>query len=587
MGHFLKDSSTSSRDPETERFRRIERRLKAGHWGIMDPRWWRNWTRTHTSFLIAMMFAGVALPLDLAFWDDEPTFGLVRFIPVGFFHAGLPALLLVNALLLDVLMVWQTRGNVKVRPGVRLVRLGLSSLPLLGLYAINFWQYVLCRRPPWAVRESASPDGFDNEYDRHRTPVSAFHRAASQMLTRSRVLSLSMLVWLVVGNTFFLVALSAKLNELSLLGGTGFSVHIFQTALHAAIFCCLVDYLRDHVRQHAILGWRRVLLWLLPWLALAKPFPFVFASVGAVVVFETGNARKRTLCWATHLHGGGTQRLASWRHLQDALDRSPNVFRHRLRTGGVGRSEEPGRFGRRMTAAYRLKTCLLGVDALALGWLGSRLAEQKADWKALIDNVVALLTWLALLGAGAALLLAAARTLLRSLGSPQRPTIFDAHAYGSLLALGLMIAGVGLNLGVWLQRGEVQHAAHLVTILICVGLSIAGLVTMSQPMLKKSDPHQEDRHDDGVWLVFFIGLAVASGLMAIDDGAARAGTKVLVATALLSPLWHLALAVIFREDWNRHGHPGRFLTATLVLPLGGFAVPYWIVTHTRRWLSHE
>ncbi len=592
MGHFPKASGDFAGDRQLQQFRSIECRWQASHLGMMDRRWWRTWKRANTSFLVAVTFAAVLLPLDMAFWDDTPLFGLVRFIPAGFFGDALAPLFLANAILLDVYLVWKTGGDVKVRPGARFLRLSLSSLPLLGFYAISLWQHVLARRPSWAVQETVSSGGCEGGIAaaeaRHRSSLtSGFYRAASQILTRSRGPALWMLLWLYVGNALFLVALSAKLNELHLSGIAGSGVYVFQAGLHLAVCCCLVDYLRDYVRRDVVLGWQRIFLWLLPWLALVPPFPLALASVAAVAAFETGNARKRTLCWATRFQGNGIRGLAAWGHLQDALDKSPGISRHRLRAGGVGRSEKPGRVGRRLTAAYRLKTFLLGTDALALSWLGSHLAEQTPGWETLFDNSIALLTWAALLSAGTALLLAGARTLLRSLGPPQRPTGLDAHAYGSLLALGLIMAATGLNVGVWLQRGEVQQAVLLVMLLIGPGVAIVGLVTILQPVIKKFDAHQEDRHDDGVWLVFFVALILAAALMVIDEDAARAGTIVLAATALLSPLWHLALAAVFWEDWNRHGHPGRFLTATLVLPLGGLAMPYWIVTHTRRWLSHE
>ncbi len=588
MGHSPGVSRISAQDHRIQRFRSIERRWKAGHRGMMDRSWWRTWTRPRTSFLVAVTFAAVLLPLDWTFWDDTPFFGSVRFIPAGFFKGFVIALFLVNGLMVELLLAWKTRDDLEIEPGARLLRFLLGSLPLLGFYAINFWQGILTRRPRWAVLETA------------RTPASVrrssagpssagLYRAAAQALARNRAFSLSMLLWLYVGNALFLIALSAKLSELRLLGVAVFGGYVFQVALHVVVCCCLVDHLRDYVRRHAVFGWQRVFVSLLPGLALPLPFPLALASVGAVAAFETGNARQRTLCWATLLHGNGIQRLAAWGHLQGVLDNSPDIVRHRLRTEGVGRSERPGRAGRRQTAVYRLKTFLLGIDALALGWLASRLAEKMPGWEGSISDVVAALTWGALVGAGLAFLLAVSRTLLRSLGSPRRPTVLDAHAYGSLLALGLILSATGLNVGVWLGQGKAQQAAHLVVLLVGLGVAVAGLATVLQAVLKKFDVHQEDRHDDGVWLLFFFAVMLASGLMAIDEDAARAGTTLAVVAALLSPLWHLALAAVFRESWHRRscGRRSPLIMVTLGLPLGGLAVPYWIFMHHRYWTSRE
>ncbi len=253
-----------------------------------------------------MTFAAVLLPLDFAFWDGTPIFGLVRFIPPSFFQISLVVLFLVNALLIDVFLVWRTREDLRVRPGARFLRLSLGSVPLLGFYAINYWQSILARKPPWAVHDAVSAP--------QKTVSTHFYRAAAQVLVRSRTLSFSMLLWLQAGNILFLVALSAKLTELRLQGIAEFGIYAFQVGLHIVVCCCLADYLRDFVRQHVVLGWQRLLLGLLPLFALPLPFPFALASVGAVAFFETGDERKRTLVWRTRSHGNDIERFAAVPH---------------------------------------------------------------------------------------------------------------------------------------------------------------------------------------------------------------------------------------------------------------------------------
>jgi len=557
-------SESRSRSDLPDRLLRSRWRSKVAARGI----WWRRWKRADISFLIGTTLAFVLLPLDAAAWGTDatlPFLDLLGTVPTGVLWVLAVALIVGNTLILDALLTIGTPDTLVVKAPVRHLRLLACGVPLLGLYVINFWQWVLARRPPWAV---ASRD--------LKPPAlgGSFRRATAQVLAQRSVAALAIL-WLYGANLLLLLAWSSMLSV-----SQGMNIRTYETfalhiSLHAVVFCCLVDYLRDAFRKKTVERWRRALLWALPPLSL----PFALGGVIGLLGLETES--EKTLCGsAAYFHGGGARRPVVWAHLQGTLDKSPG----------------------HLTALYRLKTFLLALDTLAVGWLVSLLAGQRPSWQAFVNHTIALLTLPALVGAAAVLLLTASRTLVRSLESPQRRTLLDAHAYGILLALGLVAAALGLNVGAWLQQGEGQQAALLVMSLIALGMVIVGLAIVVRPWLRKSDLRREDRHDGAVWLFFFFALLLASGLMALDEDRTRTYADILIAVAVLSPLWHVALAVTF-QGWLLRPYrlrmllggryPRRltwrpaFLLTTLALPLGGLAVPCWIFMRHRNWPSFE
>ncbi len=555
----------------------------------MGRRHWHFWTGAGFGIMVYSMLMLVCLPLELRLWNLPQR--LVA--PSRAVLACLAATFVLNAWIVDRNLVRKTPPGIAPRRGLRTLRGLLGGLPFVGLWVLSDWQRLLASRPDWALRDPLIPP-------LRLTDRSLLFRAPALRLSHFRSRWLMRWIpwlWLPIGNFLVLLYASLWLANAPLEAGFRQTTILVATfVLHVFGLLAMALYQWQQVRHLGAAGWRRAVMLALP-LCWLLPVYFVLLGMVLGLLFELEGRRSRTLTWTAFARTSSDEviRLADLRSESSAAVRDPashpeiNAW-YQTRLHHYAR--EPTLEEHKLASAVRLKTLLLGLDGMALGWLASRAAPPSwHEWleEALLPLVSGILFLVCLSWAWAGY------ESLRAIRRPTEPSR-GGRGLGYWLALGLISVAVGLYLGVCLERGAPHWAGGVLALAML--FYIVGCLATFHPLRQSPFSNSEML----LWALLFLALLAAGLSMALDETLARELAFVLILAASLVPIWHVAFAAglggwilqpfSFRELWqDRWPLPLRrrlrLLAATLALPLGGLAVPYWIYLRQKSWPGYR
>jgi len=505
-------------------------------------------------------------------------------------------LFLTNALVIDRFLAWSTFGDERFRPWVRFGRFALAGVPIVGLWTVALWRWIAARPPPWALREPVrSPDGEDAEP--HGGLLAGPRALAFTWLGSGDHIAVLMLFnWL---GMMFISLVSARALS-SPWGWAGLVV--WTAAFHGIGFGLMLYSLTEAARVGRLSGVRRwiycglAVLWLIP-------FPFLAIVGGLLVVlwdaFLPAFKRVETSVVYRAVEGGrGYSRLALRMGLERELRRCLAwlPWRHRLNYFVLDfeRRQRPSRLENQILKLTRVKTFFLPFDSSCLAFLALKIADGSHH-AGTISGILIRIGGLALVVGLTSFLIALLSQLIRR---PRRPgaRIVVVRPLQRLASTQLALAA-GLWGGVGLAHGDPMRVA---SILAWGGgvLALAILYGHRLGLFNLPDSTEKDDNVSGVLALMF-GVVWGIGFyLRLNPDIADAYLPVLLDAVCWLPLLGVALGWILLPWLLR---PFRWtqifakkipipirgllilLAATAVLPLGGTAMPAWLVLRHRWW----
>jgi hypothetical protein len=560
---------------DLERYEEISRRWRRS----LSPagrRQWKSWSAVDAAWLSTWVLLMACLPLVV---PDFPW--PVPSVP--FTAAGLTliaATLVLNAWLVDRYLQARTPTGPLIPFGLRLLRLPVGALPLLNLALIAVWRDLVQRRiakanqsmPPVPLRLDRASVGGHGTF------------GWVDLLVSSRLRAWGSLVWLSAGNILLLLGVSVAVAR----GSDGLFkqasvVGACLLALRVLGFLAASTWKWHQVRTLGLEGWRRVAALAIP-LCWWLPIWLLFLILILDALLDPESRRRETLVhrafagfrFADPVYGPEVLRsgtLLGWKRLPPRQETAQQ------------KSQETTWSEERRRALYRLKVLLLGLDGIALGWIGAALAfglswSSGGRW-ALVGVAVVLGS---LAGAGMVELLRG-----RIGGRTIRATL-QAASYRVAGALFLL---TGILLGVLFATGWEQLAGGVLAV---VALGTFVIWWLGRLLVLGASQHADLLLWGGLSLAL---LTLGYSMMLFPPGILlRDATKAFFHLTLLLPLWHavlglrlggsllhpFSLASVLRMLPRRPGQRTLFwMGATLFLPLGGLAVPFWIFRRQETW----
>jgi len=483
--------------------------------------------------------------------------------------------LLFNAWLLDRYLSVVTPDERSLPARLLWIRRLLLALPLVRLLLMPIWL--------WAVREKrlhSDASGRDLPLVDLRRRVGFLDRwqlevAGWTSALRARPEALR--GWLFVTEpvlTFMMISRLMSPPRHQALGILAVLLHVL-----AAGGLALYSSLRLRRRTSAVC---RLALLSLP-LFFLLPLPWPLLGVGLWSLTDHLDHERQALTRLAYDEAGSVVRSPRWNQVWSLLRRGMKESWQGSpwRPMGQNRPSEPTVAEAAMLRLYRRKTALIAFEAAALAWLATRFAGplEVPGWL-----VRTALTWtcggllLAVLGLGARLSKTA--PLLQQL---------SRLSLGRYLALPPLALVLGWQLGLLLGQPNVSDLAvflfwtGFLGFLLTAFAAVATAVTVGTP---RSSDNVAVAH----LLAFLSALGLGLFMMCIAPERAQ-----LVAQALVYVVWLGlvgGLATSFTSPLDVAGGPARnvslglrigriFVATTVVLPLGGLAIPVWILLRRR------
>jgi len=544
------------------------------------------------------LFLFFVTPVDAALWGyrDDAHLWAFPFPVTGRVLLGLlVAVGLANALLTHRLLSRKTPADRSTRWPLLATRWLASSLPLFGLAVVPWWQGLLKRQPAWmfssaaalpplALNESRTWPRFETWttwLDRRWLLIMAANNCAlyvlaSQWIQRAEPASPDLRWW------------PGLLSSIT---------------LHLLMFAGMAWFLRGEVAR-ARFGRPRSLALLLLSACLLPPIPvFPFLIFALLLLVNPTNTADDTIIRSLLSQRGTTRQLPAWLELREKVQQSRRAFP--LRKRPLAPRETPRQRSqaseeiRHVRLLLRRKTLSLIPDTIALSLAVPLLAKSWPWTSLLLETGLSLAGLLALplLITGVAVL--GIRALLRREPHARQPGFLDQHSIGVYLARTAGFFFLGLMAGrVW-HHGQIEllerlfffaGLAGLGSISLKAGLQIfRDLLDVEVARFSDWSPTRDLLHQ----FLSMMGLLAAAGFVL---ALAELGLKRLFVIGWLacSVLWGVRLSRkhlpwLLRPSLGQPspGLPQRrppksaFIWVTAVLPLGGLAVPFWLLACRR------
>ncbi|HEY2291409.1 MAG TPA: hypothetical protein VGM86_11970 [Thermoanaerobaculia bacterium] len=589
--------------PPLEDVRRanVERRWPRHQWDASGRSRWAGWDWRNYLYLVicGLLLSGTVLESAISS-DGIKTpwwpFGLLAESPAG--RAVLIFLIVANGWLMDRHLADRTPGEKLVPLWLRSLRAALVSIPVLGLYAIPAWRWIVQTRPPWACRASALPRLRLSTASESITVSLPRLDAWSRALRRRQGQSFpTLFLWMIGGQIAPWIALLSWATTAATLSpfhqralvSLDVSCHLLACALGLRF-----GVIRG--RQTRVAGWRAVAIRLAP-LFFLLPFPFwvpgillwmIWAGEDVETFVEESYSNKGRPPVPIPLAKGSS--LGRLRRSLAQGQREFDGMVNGLLPGALQNSQVENQ----RLAFYRLKTFALLLDAAALAWLLARLGGPVLRFD---SPTLYLAPFLVLAGLGVIvelsfLALRVAGWLLRR-AMPYQP-------YGRSLTFTQLALAAGLLFGACLAAGQASNAG-LLLIAVGIGTAVCAALLFAPISFLLMLPGRQ-AFVTLAWAVLFFELYTAGAVMRSQPELAPPFLHLFNVAIALTPLWSLALFLGLR-GWLLHpfklGHlvdhrlPGgaRAVLAAVILtaaaPLGGIAVPFWIYVHHRLWPRYE
>jgi hypothetical protein len=565
---------------EAERLRNIARHWPRHSWDGAGKSRWKQWEWKHYivfplfSLLFSVMVIAKALS-DNGEKQPWPFFGWLAESPAGL--AALALLVFLNGWLLDRSLAERTPFENTLPLWIRCARRLAVTIPLLGIYAIPCWRWVVRSRPGWAFRPSVSPLVLASPTSR-RTALSlgsrldSFRRAQSQSLAPQ-------ILWLVAAQIApWMAGLSWITTAVSLSPERRTTLETL--SLLFRVLSCAASVQYGIVRGRQIRAGRGQLLVL--WLA---PFLFLFSFLSFILGL---------LVWIPAMGEKGSLTSRIWESKSQ-----PSSQANRARWSTVPTAFSSDRESSNVTDAcasfYRLKTFLLFLDAGALAWGLTRSGRPLFSFNSFSLRQIAPYLFLAALGLAAEVAL----FLRRIFGWFRRQTLPPLPYGRSLMATQLTLAG-GLLFGSLLAIDQPATAGQLLTAIGLGAVIIFALVlSVMNSFLIRTGIHVFVML---AWVLLFFETLIMGGVMYYQPELDPPFVALFHGALALTPLWSVALFFglggwLLHPSRLRHIFDRRLpgslrgalaaVALTSAIPLGGLAIPFWIYTHHRLWPRFE
>jgi hypothetical protein len=546
---------------------------------------WEQWEWKHYIFfsLFPLLFSIMVIAKALSENGEKqplPFFGWLAESPAGV--AALALLVLLNGWLIDRSLADRTPFESTLPLWVRCTRRLAVTLPLLGLYAISCWRWVVRSRPGWAFRPSVSPLVFSSPSSprtamRHRVPslgsrLDSLRRAQSQSLV-------SPILWLIAAQIAPWLAWLSWMTTATSLSPQRRATLGMLSLLFRVLACAIaVQYGIVRGRQIRARRERLLVLWLAPFLFL-PPFPswFLALLVWFPAMGERGSLVSQV--WESKSQPSSQTIHARW-------PSPPTAFSSDRENSDVMDA---------CAAFQRLKTFLLFLDAGALAWILTRSGRPLFSFSSFSLRQLAPYLFLAALGLAAEVAL----LLRRIFGWFRRQTLAPLPYGRSVMATQLTFAG-GLLFGSLLAIDQAATAGHLLTVIGLGAVLIFALILSAMNyFLTRTGAHI---FVILAWVLLFFEILVVGSVMYYQPELTPPFVALFHGALVLTPLWSVAL-FFGLGGWLLHPFrlrhifdrrlPGSLRGAlavvalTSALPLGGLVIPFWIYTHHRLWPRYE
>ncbi len=551
-----------------------------------------SFTRTHAFLVIAILF--ILPDIELVLHGSLNWGWPLRLL--AWYHTSpawlfVLALFPINAVVLDRLQAGETPRLDLRRPWLLKLRFLLGGIPVLGLYTIPLWQWLLRVRPRWAfVPQNPNPLA--------ALPVdvpSSFQPSRlRRLISSSWSPSPKALIGLWIVNLFVLRLATSRLSAAQ-----------FLTADRRQVLCMVLHQLGFLATGFTIIA--QAVAWRLPWRdrlftsALASTwllaYPFPLAALCAL----TYPAVRR---WGAGTLSAATQNArvpAEWAGLLHSLKKRAREIPWWRRPWGVETASRAGAIQRRLLTLCRVKSFLLFFDGALAFFLTWKIAHIS-----LADGVAVLFLYFTGLFL---VLLSGVWGLIFNLIDQGRRFVQtgqvleddgDPRPYGRALMIN---AGACVSGGILGYSIVTSNRTLFGWWLIWIG--ITGTFNVVQPAhrLWSVGPTFAQALRILVLRCLLFGSIGLLGAIAFKGGEP---TKVIafgfVILSFLAPAWSLISGFFLRDrllspfrardilssrlPWRWRGVLA-FLLLTLVLPLGGLAIPLWIWAHHRLWPAWE
>jgi len=534
-------------------------------------------------------------PVDAALWSERDA-DLWSFpLPVTG-PALLWALLLVcllNCLLFHRLLSRKTPSDLSTRWQLLALRCFVSGLPLLGWVVFPAWGWLLRRRPAWMFSPYVSTPEILLRHNSRRPLLGHWMGKLDESLILLLALNNSLL--LVLASHWIQVS-EPESPDLHWWPGL-----LYSFALHLLMFAGTAWYLRIQIARSRTSRLRSLSLLILT-ACLLPPIPvFSILAFFLFMLLDPSHAAEDTLAHALIRQRGTTHQLPVWWELKETIQRNRQAFpwRKRLRIAPRETAARPqaDETQRHVRLLLRRKTLFLVPDTIAFKLAVPMLAGSWPRASLLLDGGLSLVGLLSLPLLITGLAVAGVQAISRRTTTGQPSRLLDLHSFGTFLARTEALYFLGLLAGHLWRHGQMEFLENLFLYIVAAGLSRIGLkegfeVARHYFYSSEGTVSQEGRAAwDGLRQIFFItGLAAAAGIVLAF---AQLGLGNLFVTAWLpcSLLWGARLART-HLPWLLRPSPGQpfpesspglvaFIRITAVLPLGGLAVPLWLLACRR------
>lgn len=587
--------------PQT-RSQRVWRRWKRAsgfrHLGDQQ-RFWRTLDPGISGFVVSLFTSLFALPLELTWWDVE--WDLWRVLPLVEDTGPILAVTFVGVWWANsVGLGWRLQQRLPASVHLRRSRWLLICL-LVGLPLVGFHFFVLAYQRLAARAQDGHP----------RVPAKLDSRSGWIGVVTTRLVSWWgtvriaggwILPWYLASIGVFgwaVLWLAAQQGP-----RTGLAVLVAAGSLHVVAFGVRWNGGPEAAPYSARESWEarfhRVATWLL---LLPHPVPLLW-----IMVFlsdpRVEKLRSQSIVRAAFRSGTEVGRLPRWRGLSRILRgqwEGVSWNRRWLQPAGEQGSRPMTLSVRNLGTLYRFKTALTFFDGVLFGQLLSVLVARRLVPPGVAQGALGTLFW-----GGLGMVLLGSATLLGCWVAVLLRWPVRFHASGLpllskflVLTFGALV--LGYSTGYYLGEGDLQSAGVWLALPIALFLSFIAFGVILRPACQGL-PGAERCLDPTarlVWILAPITLAVVGVALAAGGTMAQALSNLLVLSGGLCPLAHATLAwslggwllrpftvrdLTSRSLPSRRRRALRLLAATLVLPLGGLAVPWWIFLRSR-WMS--
>ncbi|HZF09281.1 MAG TPA: hypothetical protein VFE33_10875 [Thermoanaerobaculia bacterium] len=538
--------------------------------------WWEGFSAADTSFVVGMLASLLLLPIEIPLWTGKPLPlpAWLRFSPFRGLAAGVA--LLATGEFVDRLLRSHTGRTAPPRRWRVLLGL-LARLPLISFYAPSLWRHVI-------QSELRKPAKATLNLHRQGTVI------AGARFSRAERLGFAFLPFLWVGSVIVVPILGAAwlgaAVENRAWSGLAWGV---AALLHLAAAAAVRHNLRQEGRRGQVTDLREAVLEVLPWLFLVPlPGSSLALAASAFPALQPSTALVTSVYWRRY----NASRLPAWRDLEAELGRTwqaAPAWKRWLRPGGLARPAKAGRAEKEIRALERWRALLLCGEGTALGWGLVALGHRAPALASTVESAWRLLAWtsvtLGVLGLAGQGILFAAR-LLRATSWIDR---LEDRPYGRLL----LTSQAGFLTGFYTGRLSGEGLGKEATLWLALAGALAATLGVFRLLVNLSLPSGRLVREESAEVVI-VPLAIL-GLLGLEVATLRLGglhrlLHALQVFALLSllaaPVLGLALGApllrpyiwsdLFSPGLERHTRRHlAVLALTLVLPLGGLAMPYW------------